>query len=357
MPIVPLFGHESARKRILDADRRGALPSSLLIEGPRGIGKQRMALWLAQVRLCGSAGTRPCGECQSCRYALDLTHPDLFWFFPRPRKDSDLEPAEVLDDYREAVAERMRRHGLYAPPSGMDGIFVGAVRALVRAAAISPSIGRRKVFVVGDAERMVSQEGSEQAANAFLKLLEEPPADTTIILTSSEPGSLLPTVRSRLISLRLQTLPDEAVAEFLEEERVREVMGGTEGVPKNAKERLRLAAGAPGRLLEADVRIGAREGARRLLESATGRESDRYRVAFSQSIAGARGGFSDMLDELTVLVHERVREAVDQRDERRAGAAARVIDAIEDAKAMAHGNVNPQLITASLLQRLSSELR
>ena len=57
--------------------------------------------------------------------------------------------------------------------------------------------------MIGDAERMVAQEGSDQAANAFLKLLEEPPADTTLILTSSEPGALLPTIRSRSVSVRV----------------------------------------------------------------------------------------------------------------------------------------------------------
>ena len=181
MPIVPLFGHADVRARLADARARGALPASILFHGPRGVGKQRLALWLGQLLLCASPGREPCGECQHCRFMEELRHPDLAWFFPRPRlKDSDPDLDDVRDDYAEAIAQRVSDDGLYAPPSGSEGIFIATVRALVQQGALSPAIGKRKVFVVGDAERMVPQEGSEQAANAFLKLLEEPPEDTTV---------------------------------------------------------------------------------------------------------------------------------------------------------------------------------
>ena len=88
-------------------------------------------------------------------------------------------------------------------------------RLIVQQAVRTPSLARRKVFVVGDAERMVPQLANPEAANAFLKLLEEPPADTTIILTSSEPGALLPTIRSRVVSVRVPPLSEAAVRAFL----------------------------------------------------------------------------------------------------------------------------------------------
>src|SRR4051812_24019813 len=78
--IVPLFGHAALRKQLADAHARGALPSSLLFHGPRGIGKQRLALWLAQLLLCEKPGAAPCGECTQCRFSGKLTHPDLHWF-------------------------------------------------------------------------------------------------------------------------------------------------------------------------------------------------------------------------------------------------------------------------------------
>jgi len=76
-------------------------------------------------------------------------------------------------------------------------------------------MGRRSVFVVGDAEAMVPQAASQQAANAFLKLLEEPPDDTYLVLTSSRRSALLPTVRSRVVGVRVPPLREEEVADFL----------------------------------------------------------------------------------------------------------------------------------------------
>ena len=214
MTIVDLFGHEQLRERLSASIRAGKLPSSLLLQGPRGVGKQRLAIWIAQSLLCRESDP-PCGECVSCRYVADLTDPDLHWVFPRPRlKDSDPDLSQVRDDYAEGIAERAAENGLYPSPSGTEGIYVATVRYLVQQAVIAPAIGRRKVFIIGDAERMVPQEGADMAANAFLKLLEEPPADTTIILTSSEPGALLPTIRSRVVTVRVPFLHDKDVRAF-----------------------------------------------------------------------------------------------------------------------------------------------
>src|SRR5262249_42287023 len=93
MTIVPLFGHVDLRGRVAAARTRGALPAALLLQGPRGIGKQRAALWIAQLLLCDKPGAEPCGTCQHCRFVVALKHPDLHWYFPRPRpKDSDPSP-------------------------------------------------------------------------------------------------------------------------------------------------------------------------------------------------------------------------------------------------------------------------
>jgi DNA polymerase-3 subunit delta' len=254
------------------------------------------------------------------------------------------------------VAERVAAGGLYAPPSGSEAIFVATARALVHAAAMAPALARRKVFVVGDAERMVPQEGAEYAANAFLKLLEEPPADTTIILTSSEPGSLLPTIRSRVVGFRVPPVAAADVRAFAAHPVVSKALDDA-GLPGDAAARARLAGGAPGALLAEAARGESFAQARRLLEAAT--SADRAvsaRVAFAQGAAKARGGFSDALEALTVVLHERARGAADRGDERAALGGARAVGAVERAKEMASGNVNPQLVTASLLRALRAEL-
>lgn len=358
MPLVPLYGHAALQRRLRESVAHGTLPSSLLIQGPRGIGKQRLALWLGQLLLCTrESGDRPCGQCASCRYAGALVHPDLRWFFPRPRlSDADASPQDVLDDYVDALAARAAANGLYAAPSGTEAIFVATVRAIISLASYTPTLGARKVFIVGDAERMVPQEGADAAANAFLKLLEEPPHDTTIILTSSEPGALLPTIRSRVISLRAAPLPEADVRAFLSDDAVTAHLEKG-GAPRSVADRLRLAAGAPGTLLGAASRDDALDAARTLLSAATAGRGDRIRAAFALGGSRSRGVFSDVLDALTVLLHERARDAVRRSDAEAAIASARAIELVERAKLRAAGNVSPQLLGAALLHDLAGSLR
>jgi len=354
--IVPLYGHESLRNRLREAVAREVLPGSLLLEGPRGIGKQRLALWLGQLLLCTGDGERPCGRCVSCRYAAGLVHPDLRWLFPRPRLgEADASPQQVLDDYADAIAERVEHGGLYSAPSGSEAIFVATVRVIVQLAAYTPTLGRRKVFVIGDAERMVPQEGAEAAANAFLKLLEEPPSDTTLVLTSSEPGALLPTIRSRVVSLRVTPLHDADVTDFLANDLVRTTLDAM-GLPSNDRERLRIAAGAPGSLFSASARDEATAVARALLDVAQGERPERMRAALTLGGSKARGLFSDVLDALTALLGERARDAVRRGDARGAAAAGYAIDVVEQAKLRAAGNVSPQLLGASFMRELAERL-
>jgi DNA polymerase-3 subunit delta' len=366
VPLVPVYGHAALRARLLDAHARGALPASLLLHGPRGVGKQRLALWLGQALVCaGGAADRPggaaCGRCQHCRYAEQYAHPDLAWYFPRPRlKDADADADDVRADYAEARAERAARGGLYAPAGGLEGLFVPTVRTIVRQAAVSPAMAARKVFVVGDAERMAPQEGADQAANAFLKLLEEPPADTTLLLTSSEPGALLPTIRSRVVSMRVPPLAQADAAAFLADPQV------SAALARVGDDARRAAGGAPGTLLGAADQAAVDAGAERLLRAALeGDRADRLRAAFAQGASGARGAFSDVLDALTVRLHALARAAAAPhtagdpapRDAARALGAARAVDAVERAKARAYGNVNPQLVTAALVRELAAALR
>jgi DNA polymerase-3 subunit delta' len=354
--LVPLFGHASLKKQLADAVERGALPASLLFQGPRGIGKQRLAIWLAQLLLCENPAASPCGTCKQCKFTAKLTHPDLHWFFPRPRlKDSDPSLDDVAADQAEGVAERVENGGLYSAPPGEEAIYVATVRAIVQSAAMSPAISKRKVYIVGDAERMVSQTGSDQAANAFLKLLEEPPADTFIILTSSEPGALLPTIKSRVVSLRVSPLTSAEVKAFLSHPGVGAILR-KEHSGMSDSELLSLASGAPGRLFGQDAWEAAAANARALLEAASsGDDAKMFRAAFVQGTSKARGKFSDTLDVLTVLLHDRARdEAVASPGVARGAAVA--IEAVERAKELVENNANPELITAALLREISPML-
>ena len=191
---------------------------------------------------------------------------------------------------------------------------------------MAPGMGCRKIFSVGDAERRVPQEGADMAANAFLKLLEEPPADTTIILTSSEPGALLPTIRSRVVSVRVPLVPDAAVRSFVENPLMKAILDKSS--KKGTAERVRMAAGAPARLLTGEDDAKATVSARKIIDAATSaRRALHYSAALSQGAAGARGAFTDTLDALVHLLAPRVRDALHRNDDTSAASASTAADA------------------------------
>jgi len=357
----PVYGHHPIRARLAAAWHAQRLPASLLFVGRRGVGKQRLGLWLGQLLLCEKALSEglhePCGTCQHCRYADRGVHPDLHWFFPRPRlKDGDASADDVKADLAETVSERMAADGLWPASSGSDGLHIATIRALVHRASVRPAMAARAVFVIGDAERMVSQEGADQAANAFLKLLEEPPASTTLILTSSEPGALLPTIRSRVVTMRVPPLGAADMRAFLADPAVSRRLAKVD--PAEAMSR---ASGAPGELLGGESTSTSYATARRLLEAALlpatpAGTAERVKAAARQGVAGARGAFTDMLDALTVLLRERARALVASGHESDARRTASAMLAIEETKLRAQGNVSPQLLTAALLGRLQRTL-
>lgn len=353
MPLVPLYGHTALRTRLLDALRRGTLPQSLLLHGDAGIGKQRLAIWLATALVCERSDA-PCGECRHCRMAGDLTHPDLLWIFPRPRlKDSDASPDDIRNDLIDGTVERMEQHGLYPAPPGSDGIFVQTVRMMLRHAGRTPALARRKVVIIGEAERMVPQEGSDQAANAFLKLLEEPYPNTFLILTTSTPGGLLPTVRSRVAAIRVAPLPRDDVRQFLGDTRVRAFLDA-QNLPGDDDQRADMAAGAPGRLFAASTSSLHLDAARRFIEVAASGDLEQIaKLAMAQGRAGARGVFADFLEAIETQLRARMKRDIERADDAGARGAAMAVESLEDAKQLAYNNVNPQLIVASLLATLS----
>src|SRR6266568_9375237 len=208
MPIPPLYGHEGTRNRLVGAIASGRLPQALLFEGPRGVGKQRLALWLAQALMCENPGKgrgtgkgEPCGQCQHCKMVLNLSHPDVHWFVPVELSKKGAAADKQVELVEEALAEEMaarRERPLYEAPGGLATHSMAAVRLLLRRLAVTPAMAARKVFIVGDAERLIPQRANPEAANALLKALEEPPADTVFVLTAAEPEALLPTIVSRV---------------------------------------------------------------------------------------------------------------------------------------------------------------
>jgi DNA polymerase-3 subunit delta' len=184
------------------------------------------------------------------------------------------------------------------------------------------------------------------------------------VLTTSEPGALLPTIRSRVVAVRVPPLGDAAVHAFVTDPTVAAGLAAL-GVRGEAGSLVARAGGAPGRLLAGAEEQAADAEAERLLRLVLGgSRADRLQGAASQGVSKARGSFSDMLDALGQRLGALSRQASASDgppgsppcDAPRALAAARGVEAVERAKQRAGGNVNPQLVTAELLRELAGEL-
>jgi DNA polymerase III subunit delta' len=361
MPLHPLFGHHSAKDQVLRAIRENRLPQMILLTGPQGVGKQRFGLWVAQALLCEGRAERPCGECRPCAQVLGLTHPDLHWFMPvlRPKASEPDKQVEELADAMGEVIEERRKNPLYQPQEGLAGHFVATSRLLQRRAALTPAQAKRKVFLIGEAERLVPQESSPEAANALLKLLEEPSPDCQFLLTTVDANRLLPTIRSRLVPLRLGRLADTEVETFLA---THAGLGGSD-----LRQRVAGSGGSIGRAVAlGDDQAKSNRAADDLLKAITGSAETRAERALKQGPWAARGDFTAMLDALAETLGDAARAASGLTPKRplpQGLSRNRPVESllaaqqrVTAARESAQGNVNPQLLLAVLADELAEVL-
>ncbi len=185
----------------------GGAPHALLLVGPTSVGKTTLALDLAAGLLCGDPGARPCRACRICRLVARGSHQDLHRLAP------------------EGPGRQVR----IGDPGDPEP---GTIRHLLRELARRPVEGAHRVAIVEEAHRM-----NEDAQNALLKTLEEPPPGVTVILCAEAPERLLPTIRSRAAMLRLGPVATRAIEELLADHGV--------DAPRAAR-LARLSGGRPG---------------------------------------------------------------------------------------------------------------
>ena len=220
--------HAASWKRLQDWR---PLPHALLISGVRGLGKQDFARAFAASQLCEKpeANGEACGKCPACHWFEQDNHPDF-----------RMLTKEVL--MKEMSKEKSVKAGMTVPPdkdeekSNRKGqeIIIDRVRELDEFLAVGSHRQKSRIILIHPAESL-----NEAAANAILKVLEEPPANTLFLLVSNEPMRLLPTLRSRCQNLAVP-LPDaQQAAAYLEASGLSE-----------AATWLALAGGAPGLALQ-----------------------------------------------------------------------------------------------------------
>jgi DNA polymerase-3 subunit delta' len=289
--------------------------------------------------------------CGACAKVLGLAHPDLHWFVPvaRPKAGEPEKQGDEVAELLEAAMADRRQHPIWTPPDGMSLHGMATARLLQRAASLTPVEGGWRVFIIGHADRLVPQESSPDAANALLKLLEEPPARSIFVLTTLEPGLVLPTIRSRAMPVRLGRLPDATVRDFVRSAK-----------PEAATDELIAAAnGSIGVALSAsgEARLKARASAAAFLDAIEAADSSVIERVLRQPAFQARGDFTAMLDALLEMLSERSRSVVGSGSHvspRGGTVDLWAIERVTEARQKAQGNVNPQLLLAVLADELSA---
>ena len=175
-----VVGHRDIIQYIQDAVQQNKVSHAYILNGQRGSGKKMLANLFAMTLQCESGRPEPCGECHSCIQANSGNHPDIITV--RHEKPASIS----VDDIR----------------TQMNGDIM-----------IKPYSSPYKIYIVPEADLL-----TVQAQNALLKTIEEPPEYAVIFLLTENADSLLPTIRSRCVMLKLRNIKDKLVKKYLMEQ-------------------------------------------------------------------------------------------------------------------------------------------
>lgn len=284
-----LIANEDVKESLRRLLAGGRLPGSMLFTGEEGIGKKLFALEVAKVLNCRNRiGVEACHECSSCKRISNSTFPP----FGNPDDDKD---RMIWSEHGDVAMLRPYK----------QIIRVNPVRELEREANFRPFEGAARVFIVEDADYM-----NEQAANALLKTLEEPPPTSHLILTTTNPTALLATIRSRCQVIRFAPIAADEIEEFL--------ITRQNVSPDDAQLLARISRGSIGRALSADIE-DYRKRRNEMLEilkslTLTGDRAQLLRSAEGLAAARDRADYELSLDVLEALIRDAWTSALGRTD-------------------------------------------
>ncbi len=209
--------------RIVEYSRVG---SSYLFTGPQGSGKEALAIKFAQLLNCENKLNYPCNRCFSCKRFLQLQHEHLTIIFPLPSpknkiKDSsnfiDSKVVELINNQIKIKSKDLF-HKITIPKS--NRILFQSIKILRKSLYLKSENQGTKIVVIFDAHLLSMGQG--ESANALLKLLEEPPNQTTLILVTHKSNLLFPTIISRCQKISVPKLNERFIINWLREQEVKE---------------------------------------------------------------------------------------------------------------------------------------
>lgn len=214
--------HQSLWQRLEHLANRNLLPHALMLTGPSGIGKEEFLQdWIARLVCDESAGDyRPCGECDRCRQHQTGSYPDCMVLTPEPASRRVFTAYPAQKSQQQSTTRKTPR----------TVIGIDQVRELIDKLTQSGHYGGLKIAVILPAEAM-----NREAANALLKILEEPPQGCLIILLTERPLKLLATIRSRCQRIDFPAPSRAEVGQWL----------GSDYDPGEVDSALQLTGGAP----------------------------------------------------------------------------------------------------------------
>ncbi len=175
-----IIGQEQIKEHFQNAISTGKISHAYILNGEKASGKEFIAKIFAMTLQCEAGGQEPCQECHSCKQALSKNQPDIIYV-------SHEKPNTIsVDDIRTQVNNDV---------------------------AIKPYSSKYKIYIINEAEKM-----TQQAQNAILKTLEEPPSYVVILLLVSNINALLPTIFSRCVTLNMKPVRDQLVKKYLMEQ-------------------------------------------------------------------------------------------------------------------------------------------
>ena len=260
MGFADFHGNEATVTRLREMIARDRLPHAVILAGPTGAGKYTLAQMAAKAMNCLDPPPGEladfCGKCANCTRIAQADDLDA-------RFAEAVEARESLKDTEKKetrILVQTHPDVLIIPPDPPQLLIkVDQVRHVVATIYFRPGEGRERVYIFTEAAFM------KEAANSLLKVLEEPPEFATLFLLAENPGALLPTIRSRCITLTLAPLAPAEIEKYLADARK------DWAAPQRALV-ARLSGGAIGRAKSFDLAayIEARKDALLLLQSAIG---------------------------------------------------------------------------------------